>query len=257
MSIEKNINSRVIHKHDIEANWLKAIDFIPKQAEIIIYDIDSNYSYERFKIGDGITTVNALPFVMSTTSGDNNGTGVQSDWNQNDTTALDYIKNRIAWVENTTQGEIVHTLDSKFLPIATANFLGAVSPNTKTEVDIQPVTIDENGKLWTEPSSNTVVSDDGEGNVILTSLATEAPENIVTDDGEGNLEIYSTSLYNPFPGVNTAIVGQLIRVAEIDENNKPIRWETFNLTELVLNDIVTNKPYKVTISNGELQIISV
>lgn len=63
MSTEKNINSRIIHKHDTEANWNKATNFIPKQGELIIYDIDDNYNYERFKIGDGITAVSSLPFV--------------------------------------------------------------------------------------------------------------------------------------------------------------------------------------------------
>lgn len=60
---EKNIKSRIVHKHDTESNWSKATTFIPKQGEIIIYDIDSNHSYERFKIGDGITKVNNLPFA--------------------------------------------------------------------------------------------------------------------------------------------------------------------------------------------------
>ena len=36
---EKTLNNiRIVHKHDIEANWLKAENFIPKQGEIIIYD---------------------------------------------------------------------------------------------------------------------------------------------------------------------------------------------------------------------------
>ena len=60
---EKIFNSRLIHKHDIESNWLKAVNFTPKQGEIIVYDIDDNYNYERFKIGDGITLVNSLPFA--------------------------------------------------------------------------------------------------------------------------------------------------------------------------------------------------
>ena len=58
------IKSRMPQKHDIEANWLKATNFIPMQGEIIVYDVDSNYTYERFKIGDGIKTVNNLPFVI-------------------------------------------------------------------------------------------------------------------------------------------------------------------------------------------------
>lgn len=83
MSIEKNINARIQHKHDIEANWIKAVNFIPKKAELIVYDIDANYDYERLKIGDGATPVTELPFAE-----------VQADWNQNDETAADFIKNR-------------------------------------------------------------------------------------------------------------------------------------------------------------------
>ena len=60
---EKNLNARIIHKHDTEANWQKATSFIPKQGELIVYDIDSTYSYERFKIGDGSTVVSSLPFA--------------------------------------------------------------------------------------------------------------------------------------------------------------------------------------------------
>lgn len=64
MANEKNMNSRIQHKHDIEANWLKATNFIPKVGELIIYDPDNNYSYSRFKIGDGITLVNNLAFAV-------------------------------------------------------------------------------------------------------------------------------------------------------------------------------------------------
>jgi hypothetical protein len=60
---EKNIKSRIVHKHDTEAHWDLAENFTPKQGEIIVYDIDDNYNYERFKIGDGVTLVNELPFA--------------------------------------------------------------------------------------------------------------------------------------------------------------------------------------------------
>lgn len=77
--------------HNLEINWEKQTDFIPSQGEIIIYDretlpnglimpnavVDSKgnsllssgrttpYTYERFKIGDGVSDVNTLPFVVS------------------------------------------------------------------------------------------------------------------------------------------------------------------------------------------------
>lgn len=60
---EKTIKTRIINKHAVESDWQKATGFIPKQGEIIVYDIDENNSCERFKIGDGVTNVNALPFA--------------------------------------------------------------------------------------------------------------------------------------------------------------------------------------------------
>lgn len=62
---EKTLNTRIIHKHDTEINWSKATNFIPKKGEIIIYDKDNNYNYERIKVGDGVTLVNNLPFYGS------------------------------------------------------------------------------------------------------------------------------------------------------------------------------------------------
>ena len=59
----KNFDTRIQHKHDTEANWLKATTFIPMKGELIVYDVDATHDYERIKMGDGITNVNALPFV--------------------------------------------------------------------------------------------------------------------------------------------------------------------------------------------------
>lgn len=81
-------NTRIALKHDTEANWVKAKNFIPLEGEIIIYDADENYSYQRIKIGDGTTKVKDLPF-------DN----IQGDWNQNDETAANYIQNRTHYIE--------------------------------------------------------------------------------------------------------------------------------------------------------------
>ena len=60
---EKRLNGRIVNKHDTQANWENAEDFVPMLGEIILYDIDENYDYERMKVGDGETTVGALPFV--------------------------------------------------------------------------------------------------------------------------------------------------------------------------------------------------
>lgn len=59
----KKMNVRLVNKHDLEQNWLKATGFIPLDGEIIIYDADNLHSYPRIKIGDGIHNVNDLPFA--------------------------------------------------------------------------------------------------------------------------------------------------------------------------------------------------
>lgn len=57
----KSIYSRIIHTHDTEANWLTS-HFIPAQGELIIYDVDATHPNPRYKIGDGLTGINQLPF---------------------------------------------------------------------------------------------------------------------------------------------------------------------------------------------------
>lgn len=66
MATEKTLKTRVVLKHDTEANWITAGNaanpFIPKKGEVIIYDPDGTHTYSRQKIGDGVKTVVALPF---------------------------------------------------------------------------------------------------------------------------------------------------------------------------------------------------
>ena len=62
---EKIFNTRIQLKHDTEINWAKALNFIPKAGEVIIYDADENYNYARLKIGDGITPINSLGFFTA------------------------------------------------------------------------------------------------------------------------------------------------------------------------------------------------
>ena len=58
----KNILSRVRNKHDTQANWEKATNFVPLEGELIIYDVDTTNPIPRFKVGDGVKNVNDLPF---------------------------------------------------------------------------------------------------------------------------------------------------------------------------------------------------
>lgn len=159
MANEKHINSRIQQKHDIESNWLKAINFIPKQGELIVYDIDENHNYERIKIGDGITTVSSLPFIDDTKA--NKTDIIQADQNQNDNTALDYIKNRTHWIED--DGETYHPLDEKFIPetIASKDYVKSLVKSLNSNrvlrfYCIEDVTIVNNGVSVTYPANSDV-----------------------------------------------------------------------------------------------------
>lgn len=61
----KKITTRIINKHDVQANWDKdVVTFVPEQGEIIVYDADASFSYERIKIGDGVHVPKDLPFIL-------------------------------------------------------------------------------------------------------------------------------------------------------------------------------------------------
>lgn len=61
------MKDRVLIKHDIAANWAKAVNFIPMAGELIIYDgiIENGVYLEqpRIKVGDGIHKLAELPFL--------------------------------------------------------------------------------------------------------------------------------------------------------------------------------------------------
>lgn len=113
-------NSRICPKGDIEANWNKAVGFVPLDKEIIIYKADTTHPTARFKVGDGKTVIQELPFSGTDIEAieklidkkgellieyvDNAVAAiqlVQMDWSQNNPKAKDYIKNRPFYDEGT------------------------------------------------------------------------------------------------------------------------------------------------------------
>ena len=63
---DKTFPVRVIMKHDTQANWALATNFIPKKGEVIVYEdyyVSGNTTVPGIKIGDGTTNVNSLPFI--------------------------------------------------------------------------------------------------------------------------------------------------------------------------------------------------
>ena len=83
----KQRNGVYIPRNDIANNWRRATNFIPRRGEMIVYnadpegteysgkvqigDVEYDYSSStsvRFKFGDGVQNVNALPFVTTGTA---------------------------------------------------------------------------------------------------------------------------------------------------------------------------------------------
>lgn len=98
---EKTLKSRIVHKHDIEANWQLATNFSPLEGEIIIYDPDENFSYSRVKVGDGTTNVNNLKFIGSDKVDKVTGKGLST----NDYTTTE--KNKLAGIADGANKTVV------------------------------------------------------------------------------------------------------------------------------------------------------
>lgn len=50
--MEKQIKTKIIFKHETEADWAKS-SYIPQGGEPIVVDRDGGFPYSRFKLGDG------------------------------------------------------------------------------------------------------------------------------------------------------------------------------------------------------------
>lgn len=142
----------------------------------------------REQIGETeLMSIKEMPSKIRTLSV--GGTSIQSDWNQNDETALDHVKNRTHWIEN--DGETYHPLDERFIPdtIATKEDVEALynrlnSNATLSFYCVEDVTIVLNGVSTTYPANS---------NVEIKLLDTDEFEIIPTSDN-------SILALNAFPG---------------------------------------------------------
>ena len=182
MANEKQIKARLQQKHDIEANWNLAPNFVPKQGELIVYDPDENYNYSRVKIGDGISTANELPFIIAvdtslTQSGQAADAKAVGDALEGKQPIGDYVlANKLpeviddALAQAKESGEfdgqpgvdgadyVLTDADKSEIAEMAAELVEVpdsgqnVNPVDKTPDMTQPVGVDENGRLYTAPS---------------------------------------------------------------------------------------------------------
>lgn len=125
---EKTLKTRIIHKHDIESNWSKATGFVPKQGELIVYDKDSNYNYERVKVGDGATNVNNLPFIDDNKVDKEVGKGLST----NDYTTTE--KNKLAGIAENANNYTLPTASSTLGGVKTTSTVTSTTGLTATPI---------------------------------------------------------------------------------------------------------------------------
>lgn len=191
MAQVKTVKTRIQHKHDIEANWIKATNFVPLAGELIIYDAETTstslegtgrttpITYTRFKFGDGTNTVTNLAFSASPV-----------DWNQNDPQASDYIKNRTHYVDD---NDNVTQLDTKYIPIDNNTITiqsGKLKANIPADVNTT-YTLSKDGNVISLIGSDgyvgTVIDESGSDGLIYKETTTTETINITTPVSTGEI----------------------------------------------------------------------
>lgn len=175
----KTINTRIQTKIDTEANWAKATNFKPLKGEVIIYDKDASHTEYRYKIGDGKTLVNALPFskepiatkdvaglVKSVKTGETAGRYYNVEVNTDGT-----MKVNVPWTDNNshyTTGAYVGAANVKS-NAATTNgntYLKVYDDNTKR------------AEFKIKGSGATTVTSDASGNITINSTDTNTHQTV-------------------------------------------------------------------------------
>lgn len=160
---EKILNSRIIQKHDTEANWLKATNFKPLAGEVIIYDADQNYSYPRIKIGDGNNFVNDLPFAVVNT---------EIDSSKGIIVNITCDENMENWTADKRHAELLEAAQQG-LPVY-GNILGLITPVTAID-DVQAYFFVEIGGLRFEVTI--AAMEDADQDVVTGSYGAAGVEN--------------------------------------------------------------------------------
>ena len=199
---EKRLNARIIHKHETEANWLLATNFVPLQGEIIIYDIDSTHNYERVKVGDGKTLVSALPFIDNNKVDKVTGKGLST----NDYTTTE--KNKLAGIAEGANKTVVDTalsasstnpVQNKVINAAISNLNTLVGDTAVSEQIAAANMIYVGPDRPTDPNIKVWINTAEEGTGVIPMLPRVSTITLAANGWTGN-----TAPYSQVVEVNTA-----------------------------------------------------
>ncbi len=58
------MKARISQLHRTEKGWEKLSNWVPEAGEVVVYDPDEAIKFARINIGDGISSLNTLPFCL-------------------------------------------------------------------------------------------------------------------------------------------------------------------------------------------------
>lgn len=227
---EKIFNTRIQHKHDIEANWLKATNFVPKVSELIVYDPDENFNYSRVKIGDGVTKVKDLPFHAGT-------------WEEIADKPFEVVDKRVEILEETllssTKVDVSVELENDTEYIVILN---------DTEYRLTSFVIGDDILLgetdyWYHISDGTYPFGISTYNQQVGCDSSEIGSTIkILQEVKYIKYIDERVIPDTIPYISSASSGQTIVVKSVDESGRPTEWEAVDMPEPVQPDLSQNDP---------------
>lgn len=251
---EKQIRARVQHKHKTEAQWLLDVytdasmsslrdnPFIPLAGELIIFEKDDTHENERFKFGDGETNVMDLLFASAG----------QPDWNQNDGTKADFIKNRTHYSVNNTA---ILTWEDHMSEDSSVNeipFPGFITNNFTLTFDygqIDDFTVSTSSPLTQTYAS---INEIPETVFVITSQSNDGSGRVTTFEVTYNKDTHT--FHYPIQGQNEAWVTMEISgdyLTQLDSKYIPIDNETITIDD---GKIKANSPQADWNQNDETKV---
>jgi hypothetical protein len=220
----KQLNTRIQNKHDFDCNWKKAT-FIPFKGELIIYDRETNedgsaiaivvkdaegndvtrtacaaagrenapFTQERFKIGDGIRTPDALPFTDAYTFSTVRVGSVDISADVPTDTITFKAGENVVLTPNATTDEItIAAADTHY----TAGMVVGSSASAKTNTNAT------NGNVYINLLDNNIVQ---ASHKVVGSGGTT-----VTSDGSGHITVNTTLYTNKGQNINGAMTQKAV-----------------------------------------------
>lgn len=210
------------------------------------------------------------------------GEQVNPDWNQNDETAPDFVRNRTHWEETAVIAPVNITWDGNTDGVLKAGWSYKVSDMVFTGEQLKKMTYTlRDGTVinfadcdWMDFTNKDIIAyaDSGFAIVLTANTAvpggdpTPLPETGVWFSSDGVSltgpeetqsvvhKIDEKYLPNSVPSISSATVGQTVKVSAVDENGVPTKWEAVNCTSVYYVKVTSNPDgmtLKDTFSNIE------